>query len=109
MRTFKDLKVGDEIYIVNFNIEKEINSASTAKVINIGRVCDYRKITFKYPTGEVDEVSVPGWVAYSDWIDDTIFFISKEAAIANVKIWIEDVKEELYTTHRLLTKIKELK
>lgn len=109
MKTFKDLKIGDKIYFVNFDPETGLNSAYEAKVIELKKISDTIKITCRHHINEVEEYSVYGDVTSSDWIGDTMFFASKDIAISNIKCWVEGAKETLNETNKLLVKVKELK
>lgn len=109
MKTFKDLKIGDKIYFVNFDPGTGLNSAYEAKVIELKKISDTIKITCRHHINEVEEYSVYGEVTSSNWIGDTMFFASKEEAIEEIKFWVERAKEDLYETHKLLVKVKELK
>lgn len=110
MKVFKDLKVGDKIYFIDFNTIKEIYSAYEAEVIELKKISDSTiKIKCRHQTNEIEEYSVYSDVTSSEWIGDTIFFASKDIAISNIKCWVEEEKEALYKTNKLLVKVKELK
>ena len=109
MKTFNDLKIGDKIYIVDFDPVEEIKSACTAEVISITKVSDYMNITFRHHTKKIGDFTVFEGATSSDWYGNTMFFASKETAIARIKCWVEEAKENLYATNKLLVKVKELK
>lgn len=109
MKTFNDLKIGDKIYFVDFNLEEGLASAYTAEVISLKRISETIKITCRHQTNKIEEYSVYGCLTSSDWMGDTKFFASKDIAISNIKCWVERAKEDLYETHKLLVKVKELK
>lgn len=109
MKTFNDLKIGDKIYFVDFNSEEGLNSAYAAEVISLKKIPDTVKITCRYQSNKIEEYWVRGDVTSSDWIRNTMFFASKETAISNINFWVEEAKEALYETNKLLVKVKELK
>lgn len=110
MKTFKDLKIGDKIYFVDFDLEKLLTSAYEAEVIELKKISDSTiKIKCSHQTNEIEEYSVYADLTSSDWIGDTKFFASKDIAISNIECLVERAKEDLYLTHRLLIKVKELK
>jgi hypothetical protein len=110
MKTFNDLKIGDKIYFVDFNLEEGLASAYAAEVISLKRISEETiKITCRHQTNKIEEYSVYGCLTSSDWMGDTKFFASKDIAISNIKCLVERAKEDLYETHKLLVKVKELK
>ena len=109
MKTFNDLKIGDKICLVTFDPTQELNFAYEAKVIELKKISNTIKITCIHHENEVDEYSVHGDLASSDWYGDTMLFVSKEYAIYNIKCWVEEAKQNLYETNKLLVKVKELK
>ena len=110
MKTFNDLKIGDKICFVTFDPTEELNFTYEAKVIELKKISsDIIKITCKHHENEIDEYSVLNCLASSDWYGDTMFFVSKEYAIYNIKRWVEEAKQNLYETNKLLVKVKELK
>ena len=113
MKTFGDLKIGDKIYIVNFDPEREINSAHEAEVIELKKIMNVSiKITCKHRKNDIDVYSVYGDSSSTSWmgIENHIkVFASKEDAIEELKIWVEEAKQNLYETNKLLIKVKELK
>ena len=85
MKTFNDLKIGDKIYIVDFDPVEEIKSACTAEVISLKKVSDYMNITFRHHTKKIDDFTVFEGATSSDWYGNTMFFASKEEAIEEIK------------------------
>lgn len=114
MKTFGDLKIGDKICFVDFDVTHEINSAYEAEVIElkkISKIADTIKITCRHQTNKVDEYSVYGDTSSTCWWINgrTKVFASKEDAIEELKSWVEEAKQNLYETNKLLVKVKELK
>lgn len=113
MKTFRDLKIGDKICVVDFDPEREINSAHEAEVIELKKIMNVSiKIICKYRENEVDAYSVYGDSSSTSWmgIEKHIkVFASKEDAIEELKCWVEEAKHNLYETNKLLAKVKELK
>ena len=51
MKTFNDLKIGDKIYFVDFNLEEGLASAYAAEVISLKRISEETiKITCRHQT-----------------------------------------------------------
>ena len=109
MKTFNDLKIGDKIYFIDFDTDKEVNSAYAAEVISLKRISETIKITCRHQTNKIEEYSMYGCLTSSDCIENTMIFVSKETAISTVKSWVEYAKETLYKINKLLVKVKELK